>query len=63
MMEEVVPALLWMLISLVVEVQRDFSIKTDSKVIIHDALLCETIPAHTHRQTDIYLLYIFDLLS
>lgn len=44
MHEDVVPALLWMLVSLVVEVQRDLGVESDAKVVVHDALLRVAVP-------------------
>lgn len=44
-----VPALLWMFVSLVVEVQRDFSVQSDSKVVVHDTFLSVAVPTNTHR--------------
>jgi len=45
-----VPALLWMLVTFVVEVQRDFGIQTDSEIIIHHTFLRVQIP-ETQRGT------------
>lgn len=42
------PALLWVLITFVVEIQRNLCIQSNSKVIIHDTLLCVTF---TVKQT------------
>ena len=39
------PALLWVLVTLVVEVQGDLRIQADAKVIVHDALLCVILSA------------------
>lgn len=39
------PALLWVLITLVVEVQGYLRIQADAKVIVHDALLCVILSA------------------
>lgn len=47
------PALLWMLITFVVEVQRDFGIQADSKIIIHHTFLCVEIPG-AERETHSY---------
>ena len=50
-----VPALLWMFISLVIEVQRDFSIQSDSKVVVHDTLFSIAVPeSHTQTCTHTY---------
>lgn len=43
-----VPALFWMLIPLVVEVQRDFGVQSDAKVVIHHTLLGVAVPTETH---------------
>ena len=39
------PALLWVLITLVVEVQGDLRIQANAKIIVHDALLCVILSA------------------
>lgn len=41
-----------MFVSLVVEIQRDFGIKSDSEVVVHDTLLSVAVPnTHTHEKT------------
>lgn len=48
-----IPALLRMFVSLVVEIQRDFGIKSDSKVVVHDTFLSVAVPnTHAHTQTE-----------
>ena len=42
-----IPALLWMFVPLVVEVQRDFSIESNTKVVVHDTLLSVAVPTDT----------------
>lgn len=39
-----VPALLRMFVSLVVEVQRDLGVESDSKVVVHDTFLSVAVP-------------------
>lgn len=45
------PAFLWVLITFVVEVQRNLCIQSNSKVIIHDTLLCVTFTAKQKNKT------------
>ena len=41
------PAFLRVFVSLVVKVQRDFSVKADAKVVVHHTLLCIAVPENT----------------
>lgn len=47
------PAFLWMLLSLVVELQRDLGIQADAKVIVHDTFLHVALSGwkNSHRNT------------
>lgn len=55
-----------MFVSLVVEIQRDFGIKSDSKVVVHDTFLSIAVPnthtrAHTAKQTHTMLYLILTI--
>lgn len=43
--KDYLPALLWVLITLVVKVQRYLRIQADAKVVVHDTLLCVVLSA------------------
>lgn len=43
--KDYLPAFLWVLITLVVEVQRYLRIQTNAKIVVHDTLLCVVLSA------------------